>query len=453
MISLLACASRRIRERIGDLWWYTLIVFVLNRMGDAVNIFIGMWLVLKLLPGTELGALMPLMSVGILYTIPLGVLLLPVPKYISLLLVKGEEGQARALLRDSVWVSLAFAVFMLLAILWTGDAIMLRLRVSDHRMLWVIAGFAALSAITPIVSSAQQTLKCFDSMVWAGIFSPYLRLAGMLLLLPAFGVLGYLVVQFGMALFGCLVAGVAVYRATCRMPPAASYRPLLRAMASYAMPLVLSMAVARIQAPVEAVVFRHRLPNEVSAAYLVVMMFGAIPTYIGAAVMPFLWVHVSELFEKGLETRHLLLQSLAFNFIIGGGAAIATALLAPVVFNLPGPWRAHAAFAGYVGPVCALNVVRMGIGLFASHEVACRRFAYMWYAIPLSLLCTCLLWVLPAWQVARPYLPAQLWLWVNGWSQPRLGLFIGVMLVTSAVTLSGIMVQLGARWYSARNVE
>lgn len=443
----------RVRSRLGELWWYTTLGFLLSRMGDVINVFIGMWLVLKLLPGAELGALQPVMNVGLIYTIPLAILLLPVPKYISLFAAKGQLGQARALLRDAVRLSLVAGIGMLVAILWSGDAILLRLRVGDRRMLWIIAGFAAMSALTPILSSAQQALKRFDSMMWAGFLSPYLRLAGMLVLLPTLGSLGYLLTQLGLVVFTAGAAGVALLRAVQQMPPAVSYRPWLRDMAFYAFPLALAMVVNRVQTPVEAVVFRHRLPNEASAAYLVMTMFGAIPSYIGSAVMPFLWVHASERHEKGQETQSVLLQSLKFNFLVGGAAAIVTGIAAPWVFRMPGPWRPHASYAFYIWPICALNLVRTGIGVFASHEAACRRFGYMWYLIPLSLVCTAALWILPAWHVMRPYLSVRLWTWVNGWAEPSMGLFLGIMLATSCGVLAGIVAQMGGRWYNARRAK
>ena len=37
----------RIHERVGDLWWYSAMIFLACRSGDAIQAFIGLWLVQK----------------------------------------------------------------------------------------------------------------------------------------------------------------------------------------------------------------------------------------------------------------------------------------------------------------------------------------------------------------------------------------------------------------------
>ena len=37
----------RIHERVGDLWWYSAMIFLACRSGDAIQEFIGLWLVPK----------------------------------------------------------------------------------------------------------------------------------------------------------------------------------------------------------------------------------------------------------------------------------------------------------------------------------------------------------------------------------------------------------------------
>ena len=44
---------QRIHARVGDLWWYTALLFVAQRFGDAINMFVGMWLVPRYVPQEE----------------------------------------------------------------------------------------------------------------------------------------------------------------------------------------------------------------------------------------------------------------------------------------------------------------------------------------------------------------------------------------------------------------
>ena len=57
---------RDLRTKLGPLWWYTLMIFLVQRFGDVINAFIGVWLVPRYVPMEELGSLRPLMQIGAL---------------------------------------------------------------------------------------------------------------------------------------------------------------------------------------------------------------------------------------------------------------------------------------------------------------------------------------------------------------------------------------------------
>ena len=438
---------RGIKGRLGPLWWYTALMFIVNRMGDAVNIVIGVWLVPRLVDAKELGALLPFLAVATVYAYPIRVLLLPVPKYLNTFAARNETGKARALLRDTMLASGAYALVIAGFVLWTGDALLLRLKLSDPRLLWLMAAFAFLSLLTPVVLAAQQAFKLFKSMVVAGAAAPWVRLAGMLVFLPLLGGFGYLLAQLGLGLAGLGIAGAAVWLAARKMGRRESYRAHWGEMARYAAPLVLGMLAGWIQAPVESLVFRQRLAEEVSAGWYYVVMFGMIPTYFTGAVTPFLWALISDRFERGERTEGLMWQSLAFTFAVGGLATLATAWLMPLLFQLPWdlPWKPYAEYAGYIWVVCLMNVVRGGTAVFIAHETACRRFGFMWHTIPASLVCSALLYILPGWVFFKPWLPRALWEWCDARIAVSLDTFLGVMLASSFAVLAGMAAQLWAR--------
>ena len=37
----------RIHAKLGDLWWYTILLFIAQRFGDVINMFVGLWIVPK----------------------------------------------------------------------------------------------------------------------------------------------------------------------------------------------------------------------------------------------------------------------------------------------------------------------------------------------------------------------------------------------------------------------
>ena len=104
----------RIHARVGDLWWYTALLFVAQRCGDVINMFVGMWLVPRYVPQEELGAVLPLTQFVSLVGLPLGVIAIPFMKYLNLYAEKGEYGKVKALLRDAfIWTGgLAVVTFL-----------------------------------------------------------------------------------------------------------------------------------------------------------------------------------------------------------------------------------------------------------------------------------------------------------------------------------------------------
>jgi hypothetical protein len=83
MVSAMKSILHRIHARCGDLWWYAMLLFVAQRFGDVINMFVGMWLVPKYVPQEELGAVLPLMSFVGFIGLPLALITIPFLKFIT----------------------------------------------------------------------------------------------------------------------------------------------------------------------------------------------------------------------------------------------------------------------------------------------------------------------------------------------------------------------------------
>jgi O-antigen/teichoic acid export membrane protein len=438
-------AIGRLRERSGELWWYTAWFFLSNRVGDVINLVIGLFLVPRVLDASQLGAVTPLMQVGTAVSLPLALLLLPVGKFLNVFATKGETGKCRALLQDTLFVSALFAIGMAIWLFACGDALLLRLGVENRRLLWPIAGFALLSCIQPVLDSASRSLKLFDTILWGNAITPYVRLAAMLLLLAPLGVLGYMLAQLSSALANALLLLAMIVWVLRRMGRRMPYlREHGREMFAYALPLALFTFASRIQGPMEPFVIRRWLPEEVSAGYYFVVTLGTIPTYFTLAMAPFLWTLVSERFEKGQSTQSLLLHSQAFALGVGGLFTLLFALFTPWFFSLPGPWRDYTGYAGFVWQVSLIRTLRTSLDYFMAYENACRRFRYLWYVVPTMLVESALLYGLPGWGAFRGVLPATLWARVDGWVANRLSLqfFLNIMIAAHVVFVAGLFLQL-----------
>ena len=85
----------RIRAKLGDLWWYTILLFVAQRFGDVINMFVGLWIVPKYVPMEELGAVLPLTSVVSLIGIPLSIVAIPFLKFVAVMMERGRWARRR----------------------------------------------------------------------------------------------------------------------------------------------------------------------------------------------------------------------------------------------------------------------------------------------------------------------------------------------------------------------
>ena len=45
----------KLRAKLGDFWFYSLMLFVASRAADVLNVFVGLWLVPKYVDPSELG--------------------------------------------------------------------------------------------------------------------------------------------------------------------------------------------------------------------------------------------------------------------------------------------------------------------------------------------------------------------------------------------------------------
>lgn len=409
-----------LKSRLGELWWWTLLLFIANRLGDFANLAVGIFIVPKFVPAEELGAVLPLMSVAGFVAFPLALVLLPVEKFLNVFAGRGETGKVKTLLRDSALVSLAFAALAGAWLFWRGDAILVRMHVTDRRIFIPIAGFAIFSCIEPLVQSSLKALKCFGTIVATGLAAPFVRLGAMLLLLPALGAFGYLMAQFSASAAGLAIGAAAILAILRSAGKGTPWMTHWREMARYAAPLLAITLAGRIQGPVETFVIRHRLPEDVSAGYYFANVFGMIPLYLSTAMATVLFPLASERFERGESTRGILVQSLAFNVAMSAATLAIEAIAAPAIFRLPGPWNGYAAYSRFVWQVGLIMSLKGLQSVFVTHENACRSFRYVSYLVPLYLAEAATLYVLPAWDATRPYLPE--WLWVAVASRWRLSL-------------------------------
>ncbi len=106
----------RIQVRLGDFWWYSLLIFIACRTGDAIQAFIGLWLVPRYVPQSELGAALPLLQMAGTIGLPLAILVIPFSRWLTIYATQGEYGKIKRLIQMSFYGSIGSCVLVVLAV-------------------------------------------------------------------------------------------------------------------------------------------------------------------------------------------------------------------------------------------------------------------------------------------------------------------------------------------------
>lgn len=436
----------RVRLWLGPLWWYSAVMFCVQRFGDVINLYTGLWLVPQWVPQSQLGAVLPLSQIGGLLGLPLAILLMPFTKFLNAFEARQEYGKVKALLCDALVLTTLSSVVIAGYTWYSAPFVFERLRIGGGALVWLLSGIAVTSAFLPMLNNALQALKRFRCLSAVGLASAPVRLVFLVLLLPFWGLLGFFSAQF---LFNVTTLAVSLWGLSgvlSHKVKRVSYWGHWREILKYALPVALLMCIHNVTATAQLLVIRQRLPDMESAAYYFCSRFSEIPNVLWSAVAVAFFPLVSEAFEKGKDTRKILLQVLLFT--VGGGALVAVALGFSIgwLFGAVGRWRDYVPYAYLVGWMAMMNVLRVAFSCFSTHEMACRRFSFMYFFAPVALLEAVALVSLTGYGFFYSYLPASWVDWMASLRAARLSFIVGVMFTSCLTVFLMLIVHIYLGW-------
>lgn len=431
------------RDRLGPLWWHTALMFVSSRLGDVLNLIVGLFIVPAVISRDDLGAVLPLTKMASFVALPLLACLGAVLKYLSVFKTKGEDGKIKKMLRDLLWVSLLFLGFVLAVLLFAQDFINKRLRIEDPAILWLIGGLAIINFWNPILLAVMQGLGRFYRLTLSSFIGPVVRFLVILLVLERLQLRGYLLamVAAGLATISLFLRGLG--RPLRSEVQLVSYRSEIPQMVRYAAPVGLMVIMTNIHRLCEPWMVRQWLPRVDSAGFYMAAMFGNIPMWVAPAMLPFLFPLVSELFEKGEKTSRLHVQSLLVVCSIGVFLTVFFGSCSHWLLGLRSAWLPYQSYAWLVGPLCLAVTVDCLIQCHVVHENACRRFLYLRYYLPIVFLEILVFLIILRWPFFNRVFPAifenELRLSISKDSMLTL---LYVMLMARALMVLGLVVEL-----------
>jgi O-antigen/teichoic acid export membrane protein len=428
-------------------------MFCVQRFGDVINLYTGLWLVPKWVSPAELGALLPLGQIGGMLGLPLAILLTPFTKFLNTFGAKEEIGKVKSLLCDALVLAGVSAVGIAAYTWCSAPFVFERLRISGTGMIWLLCGIAVTSAFMPILSNGLQALKLFRCMGSIGLAAAPVRLLFLLALLPVSGLIGFFSAQFFANVITLGISFLGLRKIMSSEIPRDSYRGHLREMVLYTLPIAVLMIVGSIQTTAQLLIIRQRLPDVESAAFYFGSRFSEIPNILWSAIAVAFFPVISEAFEKGKDTRRMLMQVLLFTVV--GGAVVAVGLGTAMgwLFGSVQKWKAYQPYAYLVVWMALTNVFRVASACFTTHEMACRRFGFICYGVPIALLEAGVLVSLTGYGFFVPYLPSSWVEWMESLHAARLEFIVGVMAVSSFATFLGLVIQMSLFRSGARRVS
>lgn len=406
LFTLLLKLRLRMKSQLGDLWWYAAILFCVQRLGDVINMVIGLYLVPKYVPQQELGAVLPLTKIGSILVLPLSILLIPFKKFLNTYATHGEFGKIKRLLIDMFILSSALAAGVFVYARFFMPAVFERMRVSDGRLGLLIVVSGVIGALAPVLGTTLEALKRFRLIAVTSLFSAPLRLLTVLVFMPIRALSGYFMGQILPDLFSM---GVALWHLGHLLGAKVKSVNYLkadgRAMFRYAVPIAVMLVFGSLIYVTEAFVIRHRLPDIESAAYYMISRFAEIGNYFGNTVIMVLFPLVAERHEQGKKSSNMLNQSLGA--ILGAGALLAVCfhLFGGHLLAATAAWRVYVAFAPQMVFLTVILCLRSATWCYITHEMACSRFSYIYYYSCINVLEVVCLYGLSGYLFFKPYVP------------------------------------------------
>ncbi len=374
----------KLHARLGDLWWYTILMFIAQRIGDVINMFLGLFLIPRYVPMDELGAVLPITQFIGFIGLPLSIAAIPFLKFVTLFHDKGETGKVKALVRDAFIATFSLGILAFIISYFVCPFFFERMRVAQGSLAILMLSVAILSAIGSIFGMTSAGIKCHRLTVILFALGAPLRLAIFILLAPFRVLSGYVASQASTAL---VAIGGTFWILRTRLGIGIRCEPYWReygsAIIRYTIPFALWTIATTVSGNVDTLVIRQRLSDFESAGYYLLTRFSDIAAYITTAITIFLFPMTASMKAKSAESlkmlRHSILASLSSGFIF----AIILYLMGEQLLDLTKTWSEYISLANLF-PLLALNTgLGMTIYCFITYETAQGRFRFLWYSIPL----------------------------------------------------------------------
>ena len=375
----------KLHAKLGDFWWYSLMLFCACRAADLLNAFVGLWLVPKYVGPTELGAVQPLTQFANFLARPVAAFANTFRNELTRLSIGKEFGKLKTLMRG---VFVATAIFLFLAIVVARlllPAFLERIRIVEGSLGLVIIAASFVGAVAPIYQNALQALKKFRAQSLLSIVGAPVRLITMLIAMPFRAITGYFVGQAATPVFSIAASVFALRKElSVNAEPYWNQEAIRKFSALFAL-FVLMAGSSGFWGLVESTIIRQRLPDLDSAGYYMATRFSEIATYLYGAMIFAFFPFAADLAKNCKEHAKLILKSTGVNIAFCSAIALLFCFISkPILSFLPNGDH-YSAYWWAIPWLIAITGISSLYGFYTTAEIAASRFGFLKWAIPLDL--------------------------------------------------------------------
>jgi O-antigen/teichoic acid export membrane protein len=382
--SAIKAKLKTLHQKMGDFWWYSLMLFLACRFADALNAFVGLWLVPKYVPPSELGAVMPLMQFASFLAIPIAAFSNTFRNELTRLSVNKEFGKLKTLMRG---VFISSAVFLFLAIIIARlimPAFLERIRIVEGSLGLIIIATSFVSAVSPIYSNALQSLKKFKAQSIISILGAPIRLLAMLVTMPFRALSGYFIGQASVPIFRMTASVIALKKElSVKAEPYWEKETVKKFSKLFILFLVWGVS-GSFCTLIESTILRQRLSDIDSAGFYMATRFSEIAGFLSATLVFTIFPFAAEKSANNQDTRPLIFKSIIASLIFSVFLAIPFLFFGKQILSLLPNGNLYSSYWWTIPWLIGINVFATINALFSTTEISCYKFGFLKWMIPLE---------------------------------------------------------------------
>lgn len=396
---------RDLRRRLGDFWWYSFMIFMACRAADVLNAFVGLWLVPKYVPPSELGAVLPITNYATFLSFPVAVFIATFRNEISSLAINGEYGRLKTLMRG---VFIAGGIVLVVAVVVSYFLLphfLERIRVVEGSLGLLVLMSSFVGAVTPVYSTAMQALKKFRSTSIMNLVGAPIRLVTMLVAMPFRPLAGYFVGQMSTPVFNILASVFSLRRELSVRAERYWTKEVAVRFGKLFFIFAVSGAVGSFSGLVETTVLRQRLPEIDSAAYYVVTRFSDISNFLYCTLVFTIFPFTAELAARGKDVRPLFFKTSLALVAFSSLVALFFAVSGEYIISFLPHGERYSSYWWAIPWIIAVTTMGAITGIYSTAEISANRFGLLWCLVPLNLVYPLALLFVTGYGYFTAYLP------------------------------------------------